>query len=177
MAVPGHRHPAAERNERLYDLLCGYARRGEYCPPRPELCLAIGLGPSAVGRAFVELVAEGRITVERDYMHQRNVVTICATGERTRAADRNGPRKRATDYSQRNYEMFQMRAEGKSNLEIARRFGLSSVRVAQILKQRKDRLGQPVCIPVDEKRSFCEQCDRLVRNACAWAICGMRVAA
>lgn len=93
--VPEHRGRFALRAvkgrrtvERLiYRLLVEAARRGLPCPTNAEIAIRVGLsGAVAASYRMRRLVAAGRIAVEEPSPLERRVVTIMATGKRTRRA-------------------------------------------------------------------------------------------
>ena len=93
--MPEHRGRFAHREvkgrrlpERLiYKLLVAAAKRGEPCPTNAELAARVGLaGAVAASYRVRRLVAAGKITVDEPSPVERRVITIIATGDRTRRA-------------------------------------------------------------------------------------------
>ncbi len=169
---------AAERAQQLYDVLCDMARNGQPCPSARDLGAMIGTGETAIRRAKTALAEEGRIILGRDYMNQRTVITITATGERTLDTPRTArTQPKPSQFAERDYRMAVMKAKGGTYETIAREFGISPMRVFQILKRNDGKLAQPVVVPaMEEPRPWCDQCERLVRAACKWAIGGFDAA-
>ena len=71
----------------IYKILVEAARRGVPCPTNAEIAIRVGLsGAVAASYRMRRLVASGRIEVDEPSPLERRVVTIVATGKRTRRA-------------------------------------------------------------------------------------------